>query len=334
MNRSGREVLLMLCTLLTAFAGRPGAAAQLPPEPPTNPRVNLPSSLLLPPGGKSPVETFRELLAMSPAERKQYLTNRPPESQRQILSKVREYESMKPTLRELRLKVTELRWYLLPLMQSPPAARTPFLQRVPADLLPLVENRLQDWDKLAPEIQKELLENEATVRYFTELETGAGTNNISPARQQMLQRGIAHWQSMPDAQRQKITQRFKQFFELTPQEQDKALSTLSEAERRQIEKTLNAYGKLNPVQRAACIRSFVRFASLPIQERQQFLRNAERWKLMTPDERQDWKDLVNKLSNQPPMPPEVETASGLPPMPPRLPAPRLPPRAPLATNHN
>jgi hypothetical protein len=334
MNRLCRNVLLVLVALLIPSVARLGAADQLPPAPPANPPINLPLPLLLPPGGKSPVETFRELLAMNALERKQFLTNRPPESQRQILAKVREYESMKPSLRELRLKVTELRWYLLPVMRVPPGDRKAWLQRMPTDFLPLVEGRLQEWDKLSPEVQKELLDNEATLRYFTELEMGAGTNSISPARTQMLERGIAQWQSLPESQRQKITHRFKQFFNLTPQEQDRALSSLSEAERQQMEKTLSAYGKLDAIQRAVCIRSFVKFAGLPLQERQQFLKNAERWKLMTPEERQAWKDLVNKLSNQPPMPPGMEAAAGLPPMPPRPPSLRFPARAPLATNYN
>jgi hypothetical protein len=42
------------------------------------------------------VDLFRELLAMTRAERRAHLTNRPPASQKLILAKLREYESMRP----------------------------------------------------------------------------------------------------------------------------------------------------------------------------------------------------------------------------------------------
>ncbi len=45
---------------------------------------------------RSPVDLFRELLAMTRAERRAHLTNRPPASQKLILAKLREYESMRP----------------------------------------------------------------------------------------------------------------------------------------------------------------------------------------------------------------------------------------------
>ena len=92
-------------------------------------------------------------------------------------------------------------------------------------------------------------------------------------------------------------------------EKEKALKTLSEPERQQIEKTLQTFGNLGPEQRARCISSFAKFASLSLEERQQFLKNAERWKLMPPSERQAWRQLVRELP---------------PPLPPRLPPP-LPP---------
>src|SRR5437762_10215665 len=79
----------------------PRARAAKPPVPIIVPSV---------PSPKSPVDLFRDLLAMSPAERKNFLTNRPPAAQKMILAKVREYESLKPDQREVRLKVTELRW--------------------------------------------------------------------------------------------------------------------------------------------------------------------------------------------------------------------------------
>ncbi len=302
--------------LTTTNASRPG-----PPLPP------------VPAPPKSPVSFFRELLAMTPIERKQFLADRPPETQKLLLAKVREYESLKPDQRELRLRATELRWYLWPLMSTPATDRTAQLAAIPEDQRKLVEDRLKEWDKLSPDVQSQLLKNEATIRYFSEIEAGTEEQkqrileSISPARRQKLEEGIAEWRALTEEQRQKLLKRFNQFFNLTPQEQKEALGTLSEPERRQIDKTLHQFEKLSPAQRVQCIRSFQKFASLSLEERQQFLKNAQRWKLMSPNERQAWKDLVSRLPLQPPPPPGFRAP--LPPPPPPV-FPR--PAGSVATN--
>lgn len=292
-----------LCLLLTAQ--ETPTAAPVPAQTNTiiSPKhVELPESLSML-SSQSPVKLFRELLAMNFVERHKALTNRSPESRKLILAKVREYESLKPDVRELRLRVTELRWYLWPLMNLPPAGRRALLQRVPAEDLPLVEDRLQEWDKLPAAVQKDLLANEATIRYFSELgaQSGQGAAGLSEARKKKLEAGIQQWQALPEEQRQIMVTRFNQFFGLTPQERAKALNTLSEPERRQLEKTLRRFGDLTEAQRAQCMSFFEKFASLSLEERQQFLKNADRWKLMTPDQRQSWRELVAKMPQASPL---------------------------------
>jgi hypothetical protein len=262
--------------------------------------------LRIPSPVKSPVNQFRELLALTPEERRQALTNRPPENQKQILAKVREYEALKPDQRELRLQVTELRWHLWPLMHLAPTNRAGRLALVPAEMRPLVESRLQEWDRLPAQLRQELIDNEAAIRYFTELESGTEEqkrgirDSLSPARREKLEAGVKEWQAMPEAQRKSLLERFNRFFDLTPAEKQKALGSISEPERRQIEKTLRAFDKLTPSQRLQCIRSLQKFTNLSLEERQQFLKNAERWKLMSPTERQTWRDTIAKLQSQPP----------------------------------
>jgi hypothetical protein len=310
--------------------------AQTATNPAAQPRVKAIQSPVPPPllsASSSPVAYFRQLLAASSmAEVNSLLTGRPPDTRKAILAKVREYKSLKPDQRELRLRVTELRWYLLPLLKRPATNRLDLLQRIPPDDRALVEDRLTEWDKLPAELQKQLLDNEATLRSLTELQ--ASTNaiqNLTPARRQKLQEGIDQWNQLTQDQRQKVAARFNQFFDLRPQEKDAALEVLSEPERRQIEKTLQAFGKLSPAQRSQCIRSFEKFASFSLQERQQFLKNAERWKLMSPTERQAWRDLVN----QAPMLPTLALRHPPPPMPPipTLSRPHAPPHR-LVTNGN
>jgi len=265
------------------------------------------------PSPRSPVAFFRELLAMNALERKLALANRSPETQKLILAKVREYRALDPDQCELRLQVTELRYYLLPLMTAPATNRVAELAAVPPRSRKFVEDRLQEWDKVPSDLQKELLANEATLRYFTEIEGRTDDQRrrmlegLSPARRQKLQAGIEQWNRMPEDKRRELISHFNQFFDLTANDKEKALRTLAAPERRQMEKTLETFGKLPPDQRAKCIHAIEKYVNLSLADRQQFLKNAERWKLLTPSQRQAWRDLVQKLP--PPLP------MNLPPLP-------------------
>jgi hypothetical protein len=264
---------------------------------------------------RSPVDLFRSVLTMSPAERRDFLSQRPPEAQKLILAKIREYEGLTPELRELRLRVTELRWYLLPLLNTPAADRSARISAIqPNDLRELIETRLREWDKLSPEVQKEFLENESIIRFYFELAARTpgqraefATNDVG----QSLQPGLGHWQNLSSQRRQEILRHFYQYFDLSAAEKRKTLETVSEPERVEIEKTLQTFGGLSPAQRIQCVRSFQKFASFTPEERRQFLQNAERWERMSPSDRQAWRNLVSNLSHQPPMPPGFEA----PPLP-------------------
>ena len=243
------------CWLAAVFAVGQFAAFQLAAETVTNVPApqklfSTPTNLSQPPmpHSKSPVDLFRELLALTPAERENYLTNRPPEIRDRILAKVREYEALDPNERELRLRATEFRWYLLPLMHESPTNRAARLAAIPDDLRDLVKTRLTLWDILPPPLQKEFFENERALRYFTHVDLP----NSPPMPPMPPGHGwhhgpqdpdLAHWNTLSEDQRQKITAQFNQFFELTPMEKKKTLNTLSDAERQQMEKTLEAFGE-------------------------------------------------------------------------------------------
>lgn len=261
---------------------------------------------------RSPVDLFRKLLAMTSEERENYLTNRPPQIRERILAKVREYEALDPNERELRLRATELRWYLLPLMQESPTNYPARLAEIPADMRELVESRLEQWELLPPPLQQELLDDERAVNYFTE---------IKPSHSNVADESdTARWNALSDNDRKKITVRVNQFFDLTPEEKQETLATLSKAERQQMEKTLQAFDQLPPGQRTECIQAFAKFAGMSPAEQQEFLKNAARWSQMSPADRQAWRDLVTHVPEWPPLPPGI-----LPP---------LPPSVAVATNHD
>lgn len=272
------------------------------------------------PSPRSPVDAFRELLALDKTARVQALTNRSAAVQQRLLEKVAEYERMSPEARELRLRATEVRWYLVPLLKMPAAQRPALTATVPAELQKLVSDRLVWWDLLPPGAQRELIENELALDYVTQAgeisedQKQRLLGSLPPDQREKLEASIQRWQAMPAAERQRLFQYVNRFFELTAQEKQKALGTLSVAERQQMENTLAAFGKFSREQRLQCIRSFGKFATMSAVQRQQFLKNAERWSALAPDERQTWRDVVRRLPEMPPLPPGfgIET----PPMPP------------------
>lgn len=279
---------------------------------------------------RCPVDFFRELLAMDPDERPQALTNRPPEIQQQILAKVREYAALPADERELRLRATELRWYLVPLLSMPRASQSAHLGTIPASLRKLVEARLVQWNLYPPDLQKQLLEDDRNTQLY--LQFAASTprqretllRNLAPAEREKMERRILYPPGLDHS-----LSGLGQFLDLTSEEKSRVLASLSETERQQIAKTLRVFEDLPRAQRLQCLRSFEKFAGLPPQEQQQFLKNAERWEAMTPTERDTWRKLVQQAQSLPPSPLGLDE----PPLPPGS-APPAASALPVVTNGN
>lgn len=273
------------------------------------------------PAVKSPVDQFREWLALRPAERSRALTNRPPHLRQQLMAKLREYDALSANERELRLRTTELRYYLMPVLNLAPESRPAFIERIPAELRDLVRDRLDAWDSLSPDLRRDLLDNESIIRYFRETqaqsEPARASEIITPGQRAQLEGGIARWLALPPEQRRKVMERFDRLFVMSGREREALLKTLSDAERAQIETALRSLEGLPPAQRARCVQSLSKFASLSPGERAQFLRSAEKWKQLTPDQRDAWRKMAAKIAILPPMPPGASPwlPPPLPPMP-------------------
>lgn len=254
---------------------------------------------------------------MPPDERENFITNKPAEVRQRILAKVAEYEALGPDERELRLRATELRWYLLPLMREAPTNRDARLAQVPADMRGLVKSRLDQWIILPPPLQEEFLDDERAMRYFSHVESTNGPPPDYGWHHGQSNLDTARWNAMPEEERGKITARVNQFFELTPVEKEETLNTLSDAERRQMQKTLESFDKLPPLQRTECIHAFAKFAGMGAAQQREFLKNAESWSKMSPADRQAWRDLVTHVPEWPPLPPDFNAppAPAMPPMP-------------------
>lgn len=304
------KTFLRLCVLLGSLAAW-SAPAQLPPPPPPLPRP--------------PVEYFRQLLAMSPAERAPLLAPRPPESRRALEAKLAEYEKLPPADREARLRATELRWHLSRLIKIPAADRSFAVAQVPDTFRRLVGERLRQWDQFPAVTRQQILTNEAALTLFTRLEGSAPkppappTNIYPPPLREKMEAGLAQWKSMPEEQRLRTADNFQKFFDLSEKQQARTLQALSETERAQMEKTLQTFAQLPKARRELCLKGFQQFASLSPDDRAQFLQNAEQWQAMSAADREAWRTLVARVGTP-----------ALPPLPPGL---RPPPRPTLvATN--
>lgn len=244
---------------------------------------------------RSPVDSFRALLVMPIAERRQFIATRNTNAQERLVQKLREYQSLSPEDRELRLKATELRWYLQPLMRSPATNRPAQLALIPDGMRDMVAVRLQQWDRFPTAVQQMFLTNDQAMGYLARVD--APTN-------------VPSLPTVPI--RQKMIDRVNQLFDLTPDEKENVLATLSDAERQQMEKTWEAFNKLSDAQRRQCLLSFKQFTEMSSAERQEFLRNATRWSQMTPAQRQTWRELVSAAPKTPPLPPRKVTTPPLP----------------------
>jgi len=264
--------------------------------------VNLPPIPIV----KPPVDVFRDLLAMKTAEREQFLADRPAQNRQRILEKLQEYQAMTPADRELRLRSTSLRWYLLQFMRSPATNRAEQLAPVPETDRRLVADRLQQWDKLSAQQQQEILDHESTLQYFVGSDASPSTNsipaNFSSAQRDEVTKGLDRWNSLPPGDRDETLARVKQIFSLTEDERRRTLGVLSTVERQQMDRTLKVFSQLPPARRDQCINAFTRFTGMSSTERDEFLRNAERWQEMPSTERQAWRNLVHRIPVLPPMP--------------------------------
>jgi len=278
----------------------PTAVDQLPPAPQI----------------KSPVDQFRQLLALAPAERESHLTNRPSEIRKRILAKLLEYDAMKPDERELLLRNTQLQWYLLTFMQSPVAERPAQLAMVPEADRPAIKKHLEDWDRLSAAEQGEVL------KYEKVLETllAQGVTNVavpppptSPNPETI--KSLNAFLTLPQDRREQMYASFQKFFALSEEEKHATMNALPANDRRQMNVALRSFEQLPKPQRERCIRSFAEFSNLNDAERQEFLKNAGHWRDLSPAARKAWRDLVNTTPPAPPLPMSVVMPPPIPRMP-------------------
>lgn len=309
-----RAAAVQLSMLLVISGNVRGTDTNLPPMPPhwyqrVTPAITLHCL--------SPVDYFRGLLGMTPAERERVLAGKSADERAAVLAKITEYEALPADVREARLHETELQWRLITLMKSPPDMRGVQLKLIAAPDQPMILSVLNQWDQLPAKTRAALLEKESFIRAYLQWQgtTANGRQELllklPAARRKQWVDELARWQALPESERAEWCDQFRRFFNLTYGEQKEAVQTLSESEKRQMEQGLRTFARLTAAQRRLCIESFRKFATMSPAEQDQFLKNAEKWQAMSPSERALWRRLVGEL---PPMPPNFYDR--MPPLPP------------------
>jgi hypothetical protein len=275
-----------------------------------------------------PLKLFRDLLAMTPAQRQQHLAQWTPEKRARVLAKLREYEAMTPAAREESLKTTELHWYLQHFLSNDSTNNNIQLSQVPEPYRQMVSDRLNVWKILPPQIQQDVMEHEAARDTFSE--RLAVWKILPPQLQQEilahentrdffllgnrvsasaevppqiipppLKQELIRLDSLQPGQREQAYANFENFFALTASEKKDVLVSLSAAERRQFAKTVADLEQLPREQRELRLHAISRLAGLSDQQRMQFFNSVSRWKQLSPVEQKLWIEVASHLPPPP-----------------------------------
>jgi hypothetical protein len=265
---------------------------------------------------RNPVAVFRTLLAMRTDARTMALAAKPDRLREVLANRLREYDVLPPAERETRLRATELRYYLNPLLTTLPATRAPQLAMVPERLRPLVEERLAAWDKLPAEIQREILTNERLLQAMTRPAVADALPPLPPGLVPAVPDNVTHWQSLDARQREQLLDNFTHYFRLDDRAKSRVVAALPEPARAVATRTLDQFEHLTAEDRATCLTALKQLGQMTAEQQAQFFANAEQWKKMPESERNAWRKVVTEF---PPLPPG---AGPQPPLPPGFNAPQ------------
>ncbi len=288
--RHGLPFYLLLLTVVAASAAEPDA-----PRP------------------RNPVAAFRNLLLLQPDARTRELAAKPAHLREVISTRLREYDALPPAEREARLRATELRYHLKPLLTLAPVARAPQLAAIPESFRPLVTERLAAWDKLPAEIQREILANEPLLQAMTRPAVVGAFPPLPPGLEPKVPDNVTHWQGLEPRQREQLLDNFTHYFHLNERAKSQVVAALPEPKRAEAARTLHQFEQLSAGERAACLAALKKLGQMTPEEKARFYANAEQWQKLPESERAVWRKVVVDF---PPLPPG---AGPQPPLPPGFP---------------
>jgi hypothetical protein len=313
-GRAIRAAIVVVSAVATVTVVAENLRVPMPPLPPGAEQQHP-----APPLPTSPVNNFRFWLNLAPAERAPLLAKMSDAERKALEAKLAYYDSLPVDARDLRLRETQLHWQLLELMKLPPSQRAERLAQVPASQRELVQSRLKQWDALPAAKQKTFLENEDVIGVYLQMqeapprERGQVLTSMPPDVRMPLEQRLQKWNNLPPVQRQEMSDRFAEMFQLEDREKEKIIAALPEDVRKQFDQLNDSLKNLPPEERKRCTAALNKFLKMSPEDQTRFLANAARWQKMSEKEHNTWRHIVNKVPQIPPLPPGFE-----PPVPPPL----------------
>lgn len=259
----------------------------------------------------SPVKYLSDLLLASSEQREKMLSSKTKERRAFWARKIDEYERLPESVRQDRLKIAQLHWYIALLIPISSDAREKRLAQIPEGERDLVKRCLERWDKLPEDARAEVMNDFKLTRYFARGETRSSVPPpLPPASSRSGKRNdpsAQAWESSPLEKRREMLASYARFYELQASRQEAALEKMPFSFRRECESQRNELLRMTTEQRQRTLNSLRAFAKMSPEEQARFRENAKRWKDMTPQERNFWMRYVEQLPKRlPPMPPGVE----------------------------
>ncbi len=298
--------MLAGCLGIASF-GRASSLAQAPGHPKAE-IPPMPSGIVL----NNPFQSFRELLSATPAERELILEKKQAIHRTHLEERLKEFGSLPAAEREIRLRMMELRWFLVPLFKMSPPNRVERLAFVPEGARKLVEDRLREWDDLPAHLRQDVLQHGITLQYFARLEAVAPRDQVklwnSMGAESRPQPAMSpdQWKTLMSDRKKSVSVQLERFFDLSSEEKLRVLQGFSEGQREHVGTRLKKLEQLPAAERKQCLDSFQKYSELSEKARIEFLKNAEQWKAMSAEERKAWRSLITSL---PPKPPGLEADS-------------------------
>ena len=301
---AGMDRLVAMVAVVALALAAMVATAQNQPSSRAN--ADSPPQAIMPP---SPINQFRGLLTMPREDQEEFLAGKQPSQATVLRRKIVEYRNMPSQERDFRLRQLELCRWILPLMRLEPESREAPLDRIAERHRLVVQERLEEWDRLSAAQKDAVLKDRIVLSYFFRpeadfLERQEDVLNIMPPElKTKMEADLAEWRSRSNAERQRMMSRLNQLLSLNQAARDKVLVGIPQSDHAQLRSTLSAFEKLKPEQRRRAIEGFGRLANLSVTEREQFIFSASQWQEMSPQQRDLWKLLIERLQHPSPTPP-------------------------------
>lgn len=258
----------------------------------------------------SPVKYLSDLLAASPEQREKMLSSKTGDRKAFWARKIDEYQRLPESVRQDRLKTSQLHWYIALLIPISADARGKRLSQIPEEERDLVQRCLERWDKLPEDARTDVMNNFKLTRYFARSSAPPPLPPASPRSGSLNNPSARRWESSPLEKRREMLDAYARFYELPERQQEAALKKVPFPSRKECETRRNELLQMPPEQRQRSLNFLRIFAKMSPEEQARFRENAKRWRDMNPQERSFWMRYVEQLPKRlPPLPPGVETSN-------------------------